>query len=182
MSLSDIMRGSDLDRQEEGACDGLDRRNLNIAMARAPCAAGAVSGGYRGGKEAFVRGRFVHRRVAAPMPRKPIYEVGFAPPGARLRPRPAVPVVTTGFGGYIPYTAVAAVTSGAWDFIPVFAGLRVAMPASAVRAMAQAGSDPSLAGRAIARDPAMYGYVLHNDTYVPSTLSAGDRQLLSAGK
>lgn len=166
--LSSIMRGADLDAKEcaiEGAFDSR-RRCHNVS--RAP------------GKESLSV-RPLRWRVAQHLPRRPIHDIGYAVP-AVLPPRrtQVVPVVTRGFGRYIPYTATAAVASGAWDFVPTFGGLRVAMSTTATRGMIQAGGDPSGAALAIARDPAKFGYVLHNDTYVPATLSPGDRQLLSA--
>lgn len=85
-------------------------------------------------------------------------------------------VVHIGFGRYIPYTEVAAVTSGAWSFLPVFGGLRVALHRGSPLARS---ADLQTAANLVARFPAKYGYILQNDTYVPARLPPGDRYLLT---
>lgn len=85
--------------------------------------------------------------------------------------------VATGFGRYIPYTQVAAVNSGAWQFLPAFGGVRVAVPTSMV-AKRGAAYARELATQ-IARAPARYGYIMQSDTLVPQQLGPGDRYLLS---
>lgn len=75
------------------------------------------------------------------------------------------------FARYAPYTEVAAMNAGAWQYVPLFGGLRVALRGSCV--------DPAATAAAIAHRPAAWGYVLQSDTYVPSMLSPGDRYLLA---
>ena len=93
----------------------------------------------------------------------------------------AAPVssIHVGFGRYVPYTQVASVTSGAWAFIPVFGGLRVAIHRGSPMARSMGARGLQTAANLVSRTPAKYGYILQNDTYVPARLSPGDRYLLT---
>jgi hypothetical protein len=82
--------------------------------------------------------------------------------------------VSTGFGRYVPYSEVAAVLGGEWLFLPVFGGLRVALRRSTL-----AGACAQSVANTIAESPGLYSYVLQGDTFVSSSLQAGDRYLLA---
>jgi hypothetical protein len=82
-------------------------------------------------------------------------------------------VVAAGFGRYEPGTEVEALLQGAWLFLPVHGGLRVALDRRRVKvAHAQIAA-------AIASSPGSYSYVLQGDTYVPSRLNPGDRHAVA---
>lgn len=163
--MSDYFTGKDLDARAAALEDSRDGRRTEHYRSRwhdsarpAPYARAA-------------RGRHLSWASAVPVRHLPVNTVGHSAAG--------IPVVTTGFGRFVPYTAAAAVSSGQWQFVPTWGGLRVAMPSYAVRAMIQAGGSPGSAAAAIAGSPTMYGYVLHSDTFVPATLPPGDKHLLS---
>lgn len=159
--MDDYFMGHDLDAHADGEDERRDARGQEHFQGR--CDAGARRAPYAGA----AGGHYLAWLSAADLPRRHIHEVGVEP------------AVSTGFGRYIPHTVAGAVRSRQWQFVPVFGGLRVALPTRAMNALAAEGGAPAASAAAIAGSPAVYGYVLHNDTFVPATLTPSDRHLLA---
>jgi len=179
--MSSYFLGSDLDR--ENAEDQRDAR----ALAASSCRACGLT-------ESLYASPFAVNETQQPSQLGPAPQPSCGANATAMRARVETPVVqsgmsesssayvapdmvATGFGRYIPYTQVAAVNSGAWQFLPAFGGVRVAIPTSTV-----AGRGPAYArelASQVARAPARYGYLMQNDTLVPQQLGPGDRHLLA---
>lgn len=169
---SSYFTGRDLDDREVAVADNRDKLHNEHFASR-------CGDGFHGRPYArTMQGRPLGWAADAHVRHHRIHGVGVLPPAPIPHPR-STPVVTIGFGRFVPYTAAASVSSGQWQFVQVISGLRVAMPSYAVRAMVHKGGSPGRAAAAIAGDPAMYGYELHNDTFVPATLSPGDKHMLA---
>lgn len=156
---SRYLRGDGLDQEQDEVENSRDRRACSQRQARA-CgqAAKFPSAPYRAALSPYTGGgqsRLQYYPMIVPAAKGPL-------------------TVSTGFGRYVPYTEVAAVTSGEWSFIPVFGGLRVALPTRKI-----AGKDSRRVAQTVASDPARYGFLLQGDTYVHASLGPGDRYLLS---
>lgn len=86
--------------------------------------------------------------------------------------------VATGFGRYVDYTQVAAVAGGAWVFLPLNGGVRVAIPRSSLQG--KSADYAARLARSVAAAPARYGFIMQGDTLVPSSLGPGDRHVLAS--